>query len=211
MLSSFFIANFFMQEIIPTIIQIIREYGYIIVFFGAVIGGETFILAAAFLASIGYLNIFLVILISFLGSISSDSVWYLMGLRFRNVLARFTNSLPVKKYRRRFFDKYFYTHYGKFLVISKFIYGMRIATLLASGYKKLPYKKFIAFNLLGNAIWLMIVIALGYLMGFSWHYLARYNNYLRWLVIWGLIALFAVRLILNKVISINNQLDKKPN
>lgn len=192
-----------MQELIPFILQILQEYGYIIVFFGTIIGGELVILAAAFLASLGYFNIYLVLIVASAGIILSDSVWYLIGLKSRNYIIGFRNSTLLKRYKKGLFDKYFYDHYGKFIILSKFIYGTRTITLLSSGYKQVPYRKFLFFNLIGIAIWIVIIIILGYLMGFSWNYLEKYNSYMRYFVLFGIAVIFIIRFIFNKLLKLN--------
>lgn len=194
-----------MEDFIPIILDILKEYGYLIVFLGAIIGGEVFILASAFLASLGYFNIFGVIAVSTAGIIISDSVWYFIGLKSHRLVTGFRqNNFLFKKFKSGLFDKYFHSHYGKFLILSKFIYGTRTATLLASGYKKVAYKRFLMFNLIGIGIWIVIIIALGYVMGFSWHYLKQYNFYFRYFVLFGILLLFIIRFIFNKLLKQKN-------
>ncbi len=197
-----------MQEFIPFILSILQEYGYIIVFLGAIVGGEIFILASAFLASLGYFNIYLVIVISAAGIVISDSIWYFVGFKFRRLLIRFRKFFLSNWLKQSLFDQYFYDHYGKFLIMSKFLYGTRIATLVASGYKRVAYRKFLFFNLISITIWIFIVVILGYLMGYSWNYLEKYNSYARYFVIFGILLLFIIRLILNKFVIIKAKIKE---
>jgi len=193
-----------MEEIIPFVIETIEQHGYSIVFLGTIIGGEIVILAAVFLAALGMLNIYLVIILGMLGVVISDSFWYFIGTRIKGRLNQSTKTFFPKRYQYRIelFKDRFVEHYAKFLVASKFVYGTRIVTLITSGYQKIPYRKFLMFNFIGSMIWIVIIVFLGYIMGFSWNYLAKYNEYSKYYVIFGILILFMLRYIFKKIIRI---------
>lgn len=190
-----------MQELIPIFLHFLQQYGYIIVFLGAIVGGELFILAAAFLASLGYFNIFIVVALGFAGTIFSDSLWYLLGLKGQNLIIKGKDFLCLKNYHNRYFDHYFEHHYGKLIILCKFIYGTRTITMVTSGYKKVPYKKFFYYNLISVLLWLMIVVVLGYGMGLSWTHLQKYNSHIKYLVLLGVLVLVLFRFVSSKIIK----------
>jgi len=195
-----------MQDIVPIVIDIIKQYGYVMVFLGTIVGGELIILAAVFLASLGFLNIYLVILFGLLGIIISDNWWYFVGTKIRGKLDYFRKRFVSLKYHNKIesFGEKFIDHYPKFLILSKFVYGARIVTLLTSGYKHIPYRKFVKFNLIGSCSWIIIIVFLGYVMGVSWNYLAQYNESSKYYVLFGVLALFVIRYIFNKFIKLDD-------
>ena len=195
-----------MQDLVPILIQILEQYGYAIVFLGAVIGGELVVLIAVFLASLGMFNIYLVVLFGMMGIVISDNLWYFVGTKLRGRLDYCKDRFCPKKYQYKIesFSEKFTDHYAKFLILSKFVYGARIITLITSGYQRIPYRKFVKFNLIGSTSWMGIIVFLGYVMGISWNYLAKYNEYAKYYVLFGLLVLFVIRYIFNKFIKLDD-------
>ena len=194
-----------METVIPILIEILRQYGYLIIFFGVMIGGEVILLPAVFLASLGLMNIFGVIVFGLAGTMISDSGWYLAGKKAKgkNYFSRIIN---YEKYRPRIdlWKNKFNNYNAKILILSKFVYGTRIITLMSSGYQKLPYEKFLKFNFIGSFLWLAFIVVLGYGMGLSWQYLKIYGDYVQYLALFGLLALFVIRYAFQKAITILN-------
>ncbi|MFA4871819.1 MAG: DedA family protein [Patescibacteria group bacterium] len=190
-----------MQELIPQLIQILHQYGYIFVFFGTIIGGEVVILAASFLAFLGFFNIFTVMAVALAGTILSDSLWYYIGFRGKDFISKYVEFFYLPKIKFGFFQRNFNHHYGRFLIFSKFIYGTRTATMIASGHQQVGYKKFLKYNLIGTVIWLIVVVGLGYLMGFSWRYLDRYSDYARYWTLGLLTLVLIIRFIFKRLIK----------
>jgi len=195
-----------MLDLVPILIQILTDYGYIIVFLGTIFAGELVILAAVFLASLGILNIYLVILFGLAGIVVSDNLWYWVGTRLNNRFEGLKQYFYTTKYQQKInsFKNKFDNNYSKFLVMSKFVYGLRVLTILTSGYQKIPYKKFVLFNLIGTLSWMIIIVFLGYVMGVSWHYLGQFSSSARYYVLFGLLILFVLRYIFNKLINFNS-------
>lgn len=195
-----------MTEVISLLIKILEQYNYLIVFLGTIIAGETVVLAAVFLASLKILNIYLVILFGLLGIVISDNLWYFIGSRLKGRSRYGRKYFSLIRYQKNidFFKKSFEHNCRQFLVMSKFVYGVRIMTIIASGYQRLPYKIFFTFNLIGTLCWLTIIVLLGYVMGFSWNYLSRYNNQAKYYVLLGLMFLFVLRYIFKRIIKFNS-------
>lgn len=188
------------------VIQILNDYGYIIVFFGTMIAGEIVILPSVFLASLSVLNIYVVVLLCLMGIMISDNLWYFIGRKFKTKLSYLGRYFYHYKYQKRVtvFGEKFIDHYKKYLVMSKFIYGFRIITLLTAGYQKIPYKKFITYNLIGTISELALIVFLGYTMGWSFAYLSRYSGYTKYLVVFGLLILFMLRYGFRRLMDYSN-------
>ena len=190
-----------METLIPIIIEIIKQYGYVIVFFGTIFAGEIVVLAAVFLATLNILNIYLVILFSLAGVIVADNLWYLVGTKLKIFLNYFKKYFGGNKYQKKLtlFGEKFHNNYRYYLVMSKFIYGFRILTVLTSGYQKIPYKKFLVFNLIGTVSEMTIIVFFGYFIGISWTYLGQYSGYARYYALFGLLILFVIRYLFKRL------------
>ena len=156
--------------------QIIRHYltvyGYGFLFLGTVFEGELILLTAGFLAYLGGLNFFLVLIFAFAGAIFGDNLWYFAGKKGGTKL--------IDRYGKFFFltakridraRKYFETHGSKTIFFSRFIFGTRVSTALLAGSLGMPQRKFFRSNLAGAASWTVITAGLGYVFGKSFELL----------------------------------------
>lgn len=192
-----------MENLIPYWINFIHQYGYLIIFLGTIVAGDMVILAAAFLASLGFLNIFLVIPIGLAGIVISDFFWYYLGYKSGRPIS-FSRGLFFPSWlekRLAKFEKKFTGDTFRYIFLSKFIYGTRIMILIFAGHKKIPFAKFAYYDSLGALFWILLMAGLGYLVGFSWDKLEDYNSYSRYLAILLFLLLFVFRYIFNKIIS----------
>ena len=192
-------------------IIILQQYGYLIVFLGSIVAGEVFIVAAAFLAVAGFFNIYLVFLVALAGTLLSDNFWYFLGLKGKKPISFCGRKVCSKKMKKRVDDlkEEFTNHYKKVLILGKFVYGIRIISLVTCGYRNVKYKTFFTYNFIGNIVWLTSVVVAGYFFGFSWDYLSRYNSYVKYIVVVGVILFFAVRLSISHFIKLNDYLKKQ--
>jgi membrane protein DedA with SNARE-associated domain len=74
---------------------VIGSYGYIALFLGTFVEGETILLMAGFAAHLGYLYLPWVILVAFLGSLSGDQVFFLLWASAKPVRSRQTSSMAA--------------------------------------------------------------------------------------------------------------------
>lgn len=195
-----------MESLIPNLFEILKHYGYIIVFLGTIVAGEVVILSAVFLATLKMLNIYLVVLFSLAGVVVADNLWYLLGVKLKGKLNNLKKYFNTGKYADKVttFSKKFNSNYRYYLVMSKFVYGFRIITVLTSGYQKIPYRKFLTFNLIGTILSMTIIVFLGYFMGVSWSYLSQYSNNTKYYALFGLLILFVIRYIFKRLINYNH-------
>lgn len=192
-----------MEDLVPYIITTLYQYGYLILFLGAVFAGEVFILAASFLAYLGYFEIGWVIVISLVGILLSDSFWYFVGSRYNGLISQYSRSLCPRRWHG-FLDRIkdnFKNHFKKFLILSKFVYGIRILTILLAGHQKLSYHQFFIYNFFANICWLIVVVAIGLAVGFSWDYLSEVDSYLRYSIIAIIVLWLFMRWIISKILK----------
>jgi len=148
--------------------QILEEYlklhGYWVLFAGTFLEGEAILLIAGFLAFQGYLDIFGVIITSWVGSFLGDQFYFYLG-RFKGkaLLKRF-NSI-ARKFREalKLIEKY-----GNFVAfISRYTYGFRIVLPIILGITNLTPGTFLWINLVSALSWALVFSLGGYLFGKS--------------------------------------------
>ncbi len=60
------------------------------------------------------------------------------------------------------------------IFFARFIFGMRIIAGPLAGVLRMPWRKFVAFNLMGAALWVTVISTVGYLFGRHWDLLTHY-------------------------------------
>lgn len=126
--------------------------------------GDSLIFAAGALASIGSLNIVLLLIIITAAAIIGDTVNYSIG---------YFIGPKVFKEKRRFFRKdyldraeSFYERYGaKTIIFARFIPIIRTFAPFVAGIGKMKYSKFLFYNILGAVFWVLLFLFGGYLFG----------------------------------------------
>lgn len=143
--------------------QLIIDYGYIALFIGTYLEGETILLIAGFLAHSGMgLELPLVILSAFLGTFAGDQTFFYIG-RWKGIA--FLEKRPLWHSKT---DKVFdllHRHQLPVILGFRFIYGIRNVTPFVIGASRLSPVKFFILNFLGALIWAISFGVIGYQFG----------------------------------------------
>lgn len=130
--------------------QIDPIWGYVAVFLGSLVEGESVILVAGFLAHEGYLSLPKVIFVAFIATLFADQALYHVGKHYGNhIIDRFPSLRPRA-------DKafYFLKKYDAIFILSfRFIYGIRIISPVIIGASGVPVLRFTLLNLAAAVIW----------------------------------------------------------
>ncbi|MBC9727508.1 DedA family protein [Streptomyces sp. TRM68367] len=134
--------------------------------FGVPAPGETILIAAALYAGAGQLNILAVIAIGIIAAILGDNVGYLIGRTGGHALiARYGKYILLTPERYEKAEMFFTRHGGKVVTIARFVEGLRQANGIIAGTAEMPWRRFLAFNTLGAALWVGLWAGLGYTAG----------------------------------------------
>ena len=142
--------------------ELIKEWGYIILFLYSFGGGFLALAVAGVLSYAGDLNIVASIIVA--GSAN------FIGDQFLFLLAR-NNKQYAKEMMKKYGRKVALAHlmmrrYGSYVVvIQKYIYGIKTLIPLAMGLTKYDAKKFMMFNVLATMLWAVVVGYASYFMG----------------------------------------------
>lgn len=141
---------------------VFAESGLLIGFF---LPGDSLLFTAGFLASQGFLNIWYLMPLLFIGAVLGDNVGYAFGYKVGPML--FTREESIffhKDHLER--ARIFYEKYGKkAIVIARFMPGIRTFAPILAGVGKMHYPTFMTFNLIGGFLWGVGMPLLGYFLG----------------------------------------------
>ena len=159
--------------IFGTVEPVLNHYGYLAVTlfvaiedFGIPVPGETILIAAALFAGAGRLNVVVVGLVGVLAAVVGDNIGFAIGHFGGRALAlRFGKYVFLTAERLDRAEYFFDHHGGKIIVAARFIEGLRQANGIVAGISGMHWKRFLAFNTLGAALWVGVWVSLGYLAG----------------------------------------------
>ena len=141
---------------------IFAETGLAVGFF---LPGDSLLVVSGLFAAAGKLNVSLVLLAFFLGSVIGDSTGYWTGRLMGKTLFNREKSFIFKPSRvekaKSFFDKYGV----KTIILARFVPIVRTFAPLVIGATEMPYPKFLTFSLLGGALWICSMVFAGYFLG----------------------------------------------
>lgn len=128
--------------------------------------GDSLLFAAGALCAVPDLGLRVdgMALLLFVAAVLGDAVNYHLGQwigppAFSGRLPMLTPSHLEKT--RQFFDR----HGGKAVVLARFVPLMRTFAPFVAGIGAMPYRRFLAYNILGATLWVGLLLGAGYLFG----------------------------------------------
>jgi membrane protein DedA with SNARE-associated domain/membrane-associated phospholipid phosphatase len=139
-------------------------------FVGFVFPGEVALILGGVIAYEGRISLVAVLGAGIGGAIIGDSVGYLVGRRYgrgllEGTLGRFINH---KHFDRA--ERYLAERGGKAVFFGRFTAALRVMIPGLAGMSRMPYPKFLAYNVAGGAAWGAMCVLLGYVGGSSWRH-----------------------------------------
>ncbi|HTK26123.1 MAG TPA: VTT domain-containing protein [Pyrinomonadaceae bacterium] len=141
---------------------IFAETGLAVGFF---LPGDSLLVVSGLFAAAGKLNIALVLLAFFLGSVLGDSTGYWIGRGMGKTLFNRESSWVFKPSRVEK-AKHFFEKYGvKTVILARFVPIVRTFAPLVVGAAEMPYSKFLFFSVIGGLLWINSMVLAGYFLG----------------------------------------------
>ncbi len=161
------------HQIAETIVQYIGDMGYwgifLLMFLESTFfpfPSEIIMIPAGYLAHKGEMDIYIVVLVGILGSVAGALFNYYLAVHFGRAF--------ILKYGKYFFIKEetldkleaFFTKHGELSTFNgRLIPGIRQLISLPAGLARMNIAKFSFYSGLGAGIWVIVLVALGYLLG----------------------------------------------
>ena len=164
------------------ILSLIAQYGYLVVFFGVLLEscgvplpGETILIAAGVMVQQGRLDLGDAIIFGILGAVVGDQIGYWVGREGgRPFVLRWGRYLLVTPERLARAERFFARHGGKAVFLARFVAGLRVFGALVAGISRMRWRTFFFYNAVGGTVWATAAVMVGYLLGGSLDFIARW-------------------------------------
>ena len=156
------------------ITHLLRVYGYGAIFLfvglenlGFPLPGETILLAAAIYAGTHpgphSLDLWLIILAAWAGTVSGGSAGYWLGREFGyELLLRYGSFIRFDQKRMKLGQYLFLRHGGKVVFFGRFVAVLRAFAALLAGINCMDWRRFFVFNMAGGLAWAALYAGAGF-------------------------------------------------
>jgi membrane protein DedA with SNARE-associated domain len=142
--------------------QLVQTWGYPAVFLGTLLEGETVLLLAGLAAHAGFLELQWVIATAWVGAVTGEQVWFLVGRRYGvRLLRRFPRLRPRARRVRALLKRY----HQPVILSLRFLYGLRTVGPIALGMSRVRWARFTALDFAAAVVWAVAVASAGYAFG----------------------------------------------
>ena len=141
---------------------------------------EVVIPPAAWLASEGQFNIFLVVFFGVLGSVIGACINYLLSMWLGRLLIyklsdhKLAHLLRINRQKVEKAENFFLRDASRSTFIGRLIPVVRHLISIPAGFSRMPFGKFVFCTAAGSFVWVSILAALGYFAGANRDLLHRY-------------------------------------
>lgn len=132
---------------------------------GFFLPGDTLLFPAGFFAAQGQLPLAGLLGAAFIGSVIGNEVGYLIGKKTGPRLFRKKDGLIFKQEYVQKAEAFYEKHGGKTVILARFLPIVRTFVPLVAGVSNMDRKKYFFYNVVGGAIWVVLVVMLGYWLG----------------------------------------------
>ncbi|MCR4941953.1 MAG: DedA family protein [Campylobacter sp.] len=143
-------------------IDLLKEYGYIILFFWCIMEGEMALIMAGILSHTGDMNLGLAIFVAGLGGFAGDQIYFYIGRYNKSYITK-----KLRSQRRKFAIAHILMkRYGSPIIfIQRYLYGLRTILPISIGLTRYDAKKYAIINLFSAWCWAAITIIPAWLLG----------------------------------------------
>ena len=141
--------------------EIIEQYGIYAVFFLCTVEGDITLLISGVLAHGGFFGAYSFIKVLFFGTLGGmvgDAVGYGAGRLFHENAKHYRFYQVAQPRVEKLIEKFG----NSAIIISKYIYGLRVAMCVFYGVGKMPFWRFVGLSALSCGIWVTVLSGVGY-------------------------------------------------
>lgn len=133
-------------------------------FIGLIAPGETVVLVGGLVAGQGTISVVVLIALVWACAVSGDVVSYLLGRRLgREFMVRHGPKVKITEERLHQVEGFFDKHGGKTILIGRFVGLVRAIAPFLAGSSRMPFKRFIPYDVVGAGLWGSAYVLLGYI------------------------------------------------
>lgn len=133
---------------------------------GIPLPGQIILIAGGIYASSGHLNLILVLVTGLLAAVAGDNAGYAIG-RYggRELVLRFGPYMFLTTDRLTRTERFFARRGHIVVSVGRFVDGLRQASGIAAGLARMDWRRYLAYNGLGSAVWVAVWVFAGYFAG----------------------------------------------
>lgn len=147
-------------------VQELGLWAYLLLALLVMVEGPVATLAGAVAASAGYMNPVWVFISAASGDLVADTLWYTLGYMGKmEWLHRYGAWVGIKEKHVTRFTRDVQKHAAKILLIAKLTLGFSIPALVATGFARVPMRRWFYVLVLGETMWTGSLVVLGYYFG----------------------------------------------
>jgi membrane protein DedA with SNARE-associated domain len=183
-------------NIIEFITQLISSWGYAGIYITMTlestlipIPSEIVIPFAGFLAYMGEMNIWLIVLVSTFANLTGSIIAYEIGKYLgRGFIERYGKYVLLNMKHVELVERWF-DRYGSLTVLfSRMLPVVRTVNALPAGIGKMNFPKFCLYTFIGSIPWNLALVFVGYLLKENWNILEKYSLYIDILAVFVAVA-----------------------
>jgi len=171
-----------LHEIVDFVLELVNQWGYwgifIMMFLESTFfpfPSEIIMIPAGYLAFKGEMNIYLIIVAGILGSMGGALLNYYLAMSFgRTFILKYGKYFFIKEETLDKLETFFAKHGEISTFTGRLIPGIRQLISLPAGLARMNMLKFSFFTALGAGIWVVVLVALGYLVGSNEELISQY-------------------------------------
>jgi membrane protein DedA with SNARE-associated domain len=138
---------------------LLQHYGYVAIFVGTFVEGESMLLLGSFAAHKGYLSMPGVLATAGIAAFVSDQIYFRLGRRYGAQLVVDRPQLQIRVAKAlAIIDR----HAILCVLAMRFLWGFRIALPVAIGMSSMSAARYLTLDLIGAAIWASVVGWIGF-------------------------------------------------
>ena len=153
------------------------------------IPSEIVIPFAGFLAYMGEMNIWLIVLVSSFANLTGSIIAYEIGKYLgRGFIERYGKYVLLNMKHVELVERWF-DRYGSLTVLfSRILPVVRTVNALPAGIGKMNFPKFCIYTFIGSIPWNLALVLVGYLLKENWSLLEKYSLYIDILAVFVAVA-----------------------
>lgn len=165
------------EEVIRRVAETLGQWTYLVVgllafletgaFIGLIAPGEAAVVAGGVIAGQGQIELNLLIPLVWAAAFLGDTLSFILGAKLgRGFILRHGPRVKITRERLEWVEGYLESHGGKTILVGRFVGLVRALAPFIAGASKMPYRRFLPFDVLGSGLWAATFCVLGYVF---WH------------------------------------------
>jgi membrane protein DedA with SNARE-associated domain len=153
------------------------------------IPSEVVIPFAGFLAYMGEMNIWLIVLVSSLANVTGSIIAYEIGKYLgRGFIERYGKYVLLNMGHLKLVEGWFEKYGSLTVLFCRMLPVVRTVNALPAGIGKMNFPKFCLYTFIGSIPWNLALVLVGYLLKQNWNILEKYSLYIDILAVFVAVA-----------------------